>query len=50
LDPYPTTIKLEKDTNPFLTPDSANLQATLTMQYTSVVDVFAETRKRKDEF
>jgi hydroxyacylglutathione hydrolase len=46
----PTTIKLEKDTNPFLRPDSPNLQATLAMQNASVVDVFAETRKRKDRF
>ena len=46
----PTTIKLEKDTNPFLRPDSENIQATLAMQDASVVDVFAETRKRKDNF
>ena len=46
----PTTIKLEKDTNPFLRPDSANIQATLALKNASVVDVFAETRKRKDNF
>ena len=46
----PTTVQLEKDTNPFLRPDSENLQATLAMQDASVVDVFAETRRRKDHF
>ena len=46
----PTTVKLEKDTNPFFRPDSSNIQATLAMQNSSVVDVFAETRKRKDKF
>ncbi len=46
----PTTIKLEKDTNPFLRPDSANLQETLAMQNASIVEVFAETRNRKDKF
>ena len=46
----PTTIKLGKDTNPFLRPDSANIQATLALKNASIVDVFAETRKRKDNF
>ncbi len=46
----PTTIGLEKRTNPFLRPDSANLQATLGMTGADLVDVFAETRRRKDEF
>ena len=46
----PTTIGLEKRTNPFLRPDSENLQATLDMTGCDLVDVFAETRRRKDAF
>ena len=46
----PTTIGLEKRTNPFLRPDSENLQATLDMTGRDLVDVFAETRRRKDAF
>jgi hydroxyacylglutathione hydrolase len=46
----PTTIGLEKATNPFLRPDSAGLQATVGMKDASLVDVFAETRRRKDNF
>ncbi len=44
----PTNIGLEKATNPFLRPMSANLQKTLGMVNAQEVDVFAETRKRKD--
>ncbi len=46
----PTTIGLEKATNPFLRPDSVNLQRTLAMEGADLVDVFAETRRRKDHF
>ncbi|MBO6557178.1 MAG: hydroxyacylglutathione hydrolase [Pseudomonadales bacterium] len=46
----PSTIGLEKETNPFLRPMSADLQATLNMQGAELVDVFAETRRRKDRF
>jgi len=46
----PTTVQLETETNPFLRPDSPNIQATLAMPEASVVDVFAETRRRKDNF
>lgn len=46
----PTTIALEKATNPFLRPDSENLRATVGMPDASLVDVFAETRRRKDNF
>jgi hydroxyacylglutathione hydrolase len=46
----PTTIGLEKATNPFLRPDSANLQATVGMEEGDLVAVFAETRRRKDSF
>jgi hydroxyacylglutathione hydrolase len=46
----PTTIGLERNTNPFMRPDSANLRATLSMPDAEDVDVFAETRHRKDNF
>ncbi|MEJ2089218.1 MAG: hydroxyacylglutathione hydrolase, partial [Gammaproteobacteria bacterium] len=46
----PTTIGLEKATNPFLRPDSANLRTTIGLQDAELVDVFAETRRRKDRF
>ena len=46
----PSTIGLEKQTNPFLRPMSADLQANLKMTGAELVDVFAETRRRKDHF
>ncbi|MAF82935.1 MAG: hydroxyacylglutathione hydrolase [Gammaproteobacteria bacterium] len=46
----PSTIGLERATNPFLRPMSPNLQATLGMSGAPLVDVFAETRLRKDNF
>ena len=46
----PTTIGLERATNPFVRPDSANLQETIGMVGDGPVAVFAETRKRKDSF
>lgn len=46
----PSTIGLEKATNPFLRPMSEDLQATLGLAGASLVDVFAETRRRKDNF
>ncbi|MFQ5634606.1 MAG: hydroxyacylglutathione hydrolase [Gammaproteobacteria bacterium] len=46
----PSTIGLEKATNPFLRPTSPALKATLGMQEARPVDVFAETRRRKDGF
>ncbi len=46
----PTTMAREKATNPFLRPDSANLQSTLNMTGEDPVAVLAETRKRKDHF
>ncbi len=46
----PTTIGLEKATNPFLRPDSPNLQATVGLDDGDLVAVFAETRRRKDSF
>jgi hydroxyacylglutathione hydrolase len=46
----PSTIGLERRTNPFLRPSSAELRATLGLQAASLVEVFAETRRRKDVF
>ena len=46
----PSTIGLEKQTNPFLRPMSVDLQANLNMEGAELVDVFAETRRRKDHF
>ncbi len=46
----PSTIGLEKATNPFLRPMSDDLQATLNMSGAPLVEVFAETRRRKDNF
>ncbi len=46
----PSTIGLEKKTNPFLRPDSAEIRRTLGMEAASTVEVFAEMRRRKDAF
>jgi hydroxyacylglutathione hydrolase len=46
----PTTIGRERATNPFLRPESADLQATIGLVGADPVAVFAETRKRKDNF
>jgi hydroxyacylglutathione hydrolase len=46
----PSTLALEKKTNPFLRPDSAEIRATLDMQNSDDVSVFAEIRRRKDSF
>lgn len=46
----PSTLAEEIATNPFLRPDSADLQRTLGMVGAPLVDVFAETRRRKDNF
>ena len=46
----PTTIGRERETNPFVRPESASLQSTIGMTGGDVVAVFAETRKRKDNF
>ena len=46
----PATLGLEKRTNPFLRPQSSELRNSLGMQNASDVDVFGETRKRKDNF
>ncbi len=46
----PSTIGLEKTTNPFLRPSSPELRKSLGMEGASDVEVFGETRKRKDNF
>ena len=46
----PTTIALEKRTNPFLRTQSAEIRASLGMESSDHVAVFAEIRRRKDSF
>ncbi len=46
----PTTLALEKATNPFLRPGSANLAATVGLADADEVSVFARTRELKDGF
>ena len=46
----PSTIGRERQTNPFFRPDSPGLQATLGMAGAPVVDVFAEIRRRRNQF
>ena len=46
----PTTIGLEKATNPFLRWDSAALRRTIGLETAPAVAVLAETRQRKDNF
>ncbi|MGH6890459.1 MAG: hydroxyacylglutathione hydrolase [Rhizomicrobium sp.] len=46
----PSTIALEKRTNPFLRPQSAEIRRILNMPDADDVEVFAEMRARKDRF
>jgi len=46
----PSTMGLEKKTNPFLRAQSEEIRRTLGLNDASNVDVFAETRRRKDKF
>ncbi|MEM1040388.1 MAG: hydroxyacylglutathione hydrolase [Pseudomonadota bacterium] len=46
----PTTIALEKATNPFMRTQDPKLRATLDMESASDEDVFAALRQRKDRF
>jgi hydroxyacylglutathione hydrolase len=46
----PSTIGLEKATNPFLRPASLELRQTLGMSTAPDADVLGETRRRKDQF
>jgi hydroxyacylglutathione hydrolase len=46
----PSNMGLEKKTNPFLRAGSAEIRKTLDLEAARDVEVFAETRKRKDTF
>ncbi|MCS3904633.1 hydroxyacylglutathione hydrolase [Methylohalomonas lacus] len=46
----PTTLALEKQTNPFLRADAAGIRQTLEMENARPVDVFARVRALKDAF
>lgn len=46
----PSTLGDEKKTNPFLRPDSPEIRTVLGLEKAADVDVFAETRRRKDVF
>jgi hydroxyacylglutathione hydrolase len=46
----PTTLALEKATNPFLRPSSAEIQASVGCDGRDLVEVFARTRALKDAF
>jgi len=46
----PATLGEEKKTNPFLRPASAEIRQVLGLEDAKDVDVFAETRRRKDVF
>lgn len=46
----PSTMGLEKKTNPFLRPDSPEIRHTLGMENADNAAVFAEIRRRKDVF
>lgn len=46
----PSTLGVEKATNPFLRPDSAELQRTVGLAGAGLVEIFAETRRLKDNF
>lgn len=46
----PSTMALEKATNPFLRPDSAAIRQSLGMEDADTVAAFAEIRRRKDHF
>jgi hydroxyacylglutathione hydrolase len=46
----PATLGLEKQTNPFLRPDSAEIRKSLGMEKEDTVTVFAEIRERKNSF
>jgi hydroxyacylglutathione hydrolase len=46
----PSTIRLEKQTNPFLRTQSAEIRASIGMVHADDVAVFAEIRRRKDSF
>jgi hydroxyacylglutathione hydrolase len=46
----PSTLGLEKQTNPFLRPDSAEIRKSLGLETASDTAVFGEIRERKNNF
>jgi hydroxyacylglutathione hydrolase len=46
----PSTMALEKATNPFLRPASSELRRSLGLEQATTIAVIAETRRRKDNF
>ncbi|MEM7251329.1 MAG: hydroxyacylglutathione hydrolase [Pseudomonadota bacterium] len=46
----PTTMGLERATNPFLRPDSVDLQKTIGLDGAGLLDVFTKTRALKDSY
>jgi hydroxyacylglutathione hydrolase len=46
----PSDLALEKQTNPFLRPDSGEIRKSLGMEKADTVAVFGEIRRRKDNF
>jgi hydroxyacylglutathione hydrolase len=46
----PTTLALEKATNPFLRPSSPEIQRMIGLEGAPLVEVWAEVRRRKDAF
>lgn len=46
----PTSMALEMETNPFLRPDSPEIQKTVGLVGAPLAEVFTEVRKRKDNF
>jgi len=46
----PSTLALEKETNPFLRPMSAEIQAMIGLKGAPLTDIFSEVRCRKDNF
>jgi hydroxyacylglutathione hydrolase len=46
----PSSIGLEKKTNPFVRAASPEIRRSLELERASDVEVFAEMRRRKDEF
>ena len=46
----PSSIGMEKATNPFLRPASSGLQRTIGLEGAGLIEVFAETRRLKDNF
>ena len=46
----PTTLLMEKQTNPFLRPDQPDIRHRLGLDHASDAEVFAEIRRRKDQF